>query len=255
MSSSIRSSRRPPPETCEHSQPAMLDTPVMPAGQQEEETSHDHIFREFMAGVARFEELVDGGRRFLTRFRQELEYFRRPRVPVESDVIGEIVRSNCTDRMKSYLESGCSLHCQSISNLSQLNSCEGELKGCIHKVKALLKELQCLVEGAYDATLTANLRAMHVPDESTADNKMNDQSHCREKGEQPSDHLDSNSSLVTLMILVHNMLKLDYMMQEKIVGSLSLKSSSTELDGYCLMWDLRPYVEGDLMNLAWKSCP
>nr|XP_051207780.1 uncharacterized protein LOC127323702 isoform X5 [Lolium perenne] len=225
MSSSIRSSRRPPPETCEHSQPAMLDTPVMPAGQQEEETSHDHIFREFMAGVARFEELVDGGRRFLTRFRQELEYFRRPRVPVESDVIGEIVRSNCTDRMKSYLESGCSLHCQSISNLSQLNSCEGELKGCIHK------------------------------DESTADNKMNDQSHCREKGEQPSDHLDSNSSLVTLMILVHNMLKLDYMMQEKIVGSLSLKSSSTELDGYCLMWDLRPYVEGDLMNLAWKSCP
>jgi hypothetical protein len=90
----------------------MLDTPVMPAGQQEEETSHDHIFREFMAGyplyrvplfsdplllpcrkfcpgvqfaprlmiflcdrrVARFEELVDGGRRFLTRFRQELGY-------------------------------------------------------------------------------------------------------------------------------------------------------------------------------------
>lgn len=227
----------------------MLDTPADSAREREEETACDRIFREFMAGVARFEELVDGGRRFLTRFRQELEYFRRPRIPVESDVIGEIVRSNCTDRMKSYLESGCSLHCQSISNLSQLNSCEGELKGCIHKVKALLEELQCLVEGAYDATLTANLRAMHVPDESTADN-------CREeKGEQPADHLDSDSSLVTLMILVHNMLKLDYTMQEKIVGSLSLKSSSAELDGYCLMWDLRPYVEDELMNLAWKSCP
>ncbi|XP_051207785.1 uncharacterized protein [Lolium perenne] len=193
--------------------------------EREEQTACDRIFREFVAGVARFEELVDGGRRFLTRFRQELEYFRRPRIPIESDVIGEIVRSNCTDRMKSYLESGCSLHCQSISNLSQLNSCEGELKGYIHK------------------------------DESTADNKMNDPSNCREKGEQPADHLDSDSSLVTLMILVHNMLKLDYTMQEKIVGSLSLKSSSTELDGYCLMWDLRPYVEGDLMNLAWKSCP
>ncbi|XP_047071602.1 uncharacterized protein LOC124680581 isoform X2 [Lolium rigidum] len=233
----------------------MLDMPADLAREREEETACDRIFREFMAGVARFEELVDGGRRFLTRFRQELEYFRRPRVPVESDVIGEIVRSNCTDRMKSYLESGCSLHCQSISNLSQLNSCEGELKGCIHKVKALLEELQCLVEGAYDATLTANLRAMHAPDESTADNKMNDPSNCREKGEQPADHLDSDSSLVTLMILVHNMLKLDYTMQEKIVGSLSLKSSSAELDGYCLMWDLRPYVEGGVMNLAWKSCP
>ncbi|XP_051207730.1 uncharacterized protein [Lolium perenne] len=227
----------------------MLDTPADLAREREEETACDRIFREFMAGVTRFEELVDGGRRFLTRLRQELEYFRRPRIPVESDVIGEIVRSNCTDRMKSYLESGCSLHCQSISNLSQLNSCEGELKGCIHKVKALLEELQCLVEGAYDATLTANLRGMHVPDESTADN-------CREeKGEQPADHLDSDSSLVTLMILIHNMLKLDYTMQEKIAGSLSLKSSSAELDGYCLMWDLRPYAEGDVMNLAWKSCP
>jgi hypothetical protein len=35
----------------------------------------------------------------------------------------------------------------------------------------------------------------------------------QERGEQPADHLDSDSSLVTLMILVHNMLKLDYTMQ------------------------------------------
>lgn len=57
-----------------------------------------------------------------------------------------------------------------------------------------------------------------------------------------------------MMILVHNMLKLDYAMQEKIVRTLSLKSSSPELEGYCLMWELRPYVDDDLMNLAWKMC-
>ncbi|XP_014753391.1 uncharacterized protein LOC100837520 [Brachypodium distachyon] len=114
------------------------------------------IFLEFMAKVARFEELADGGRRFLVSFQQELEYFRRPQVPSGSDVMSEIIRSNCTDRMKSYLEAGCSSQCRSISNLNHLHSCEGELEDHVNKVNALLKELQCLVEDAYDAALTAN---------------------------------------------------------------------------------------------------
>ncbi|XP_071676077.1 uncharacterized protein [Lolium perenne] len=232
----------------------MLDTPAMPAGDCEKETAHKRIFKEFMAGVARFEELVDGGRQFLARFQQELDYFQRPLV--ESDVIGEIVRSNCTGRMKSYLESGCSLLCQSISNLSQLHSCEAELQGYINKVNALVEELQCLVEDAYAATLTANLSATKVLDYTVADNSTNDASHfTEEKEEQPANQLHRDSSLVMVMILVHNMLKLDYTMQEKIVMSLSLKSSSAELQSYCLMWDLRPYVDGKVMDLAWKSCP
>jgi hypothetical protein len=39
-------------------------------------------------------------------------------------------------------------------------------------VNALLEELQCLVEDAYYTALTANLSAINVPDESTADNKL-----------------------------------------------------------------------------------
>jgi hypothetical protein len=42
-----------------------------------------------------------------------------------------------------------------------------------YSVNALLEELQCLVEDAYHAALTANLSPIHFPDESTADNKMN----------------------------------------------------------------------------------
>jgi hypothetical protein len=41
-------------------------------------------------------------------------------------------------------------------------------------------------------------------------------------------------------------------LQEKIVKALCLKTSSSELDGYCLMWDLRPYVDDNVMQLAWK---
>ena len=37
----------------------------------------------------------------------------------ESDVMSQIVKSNCTGRMRSYLEAGCRLHCQNISNINQ----------------------------------------------------------------------------------------------------------------------------------------
>uniref|UniRef100_A0ACD5YSF9 Uncharacterized protein n=1 Tax=Avena sativa TaxID=4498 RepID=A0ACD5YSF9_AVESA len=137
--------------------------------------------------------------------------FRRQWVPIESDVMDEIVRSNCTHRMRSYLESGCILPYQNISNLRHLHSCERELECYINEANVVLKRLECLVEDAYDATLTANLSAVKVLDYSSADSKMK-----HEKQEQPADQLDRDSSLVTVMILVHNMLKLDYTMQGQV---------------------------------------
>ena len=47
------------------------------------------------------------------------DYFRRPQIPTESDVMNQILKSNCTGRMRSYLEAGCRLHCQNISNINQ----------------------------------------------------------------------------------------------------------------------------------------
>lgn len=235
----------------------MVDAPPPPppAAGSEKESTRRGVFLEFMTKVARLEELVDIGKRSLVKFHQELEYIRRPQIPKESDIMSEIVKSNCTDRMKSYLEAGCSLHRQNISNINQLHSCEGELEDHINKVKALLKELQCLVEDAYGIALTANLSALKFSYNHTVDNKMDGDSCFLEEKEQSVDQLDSDVSFVTVMVLVHNMLKLDYMMQEKIVRVLSLKSSSPELEGYCLMWDLRPYVDDNMMDLAWKMCP
>ncbi|KAG2619269.1 hypothetical protein PVAP13_3NG140897 [Panicum virgatum] len=108
---------------------AILDVtalPPPPAAVGEERTCHV-VFVEFMTKVAWFEELAESGERLLVRFRQELEYFRSPRNPKESDVISQIVKSNCTGRMRSYLEAGCRLHCQNISNTNQLDSCEDGL--------------------------------------------------------------------------------------------------------------------------------
>ncbi|KAJ1292763.1 hypothetical protein BS78_01G015300 [Paspalum vaginatum] len=238
----------------------MHDTPLPDAAGEDESTCRG-VFMVFMTKVARFEELAESGERLLVRFRQELEYFRRPPIPKESDVMNQIVKSNCTVRMRSYLEAGCRLHCPDISNINQLSSSEDGLKDHINKVKTLIKELECLVEDVYGITLTASLSALEVSDSHCAES-MPSTDICFTEGDSTqreegisADQLDSDVSLVTAMVMVLNMLKLDYTMQEKIVGALSLKTPSGELEGYCLMWDLHPYIDDDVMRLAWNMCP
>jgi hypothetical protein len=46
-----------------------------------------------------------------------------------------------------------------------------------------------------------------------------------------------------------------FTLQEKTVNALSLKTPSSEFEGYCLMWDLRSYMDDNVMDLAWKMCP
>ncbi|KAF8765418.1 hypothetical protein HU200_008563 [Digitaria exilis] len=176
--------------------------------------------------------------------------------------MSELLKSNCTGRMKSYMEAGCSIQCRNISNINQLHLCEDGLKDHINKVKTLLQELECLVKDAHGITLTTTLNALEVSESYLTDNELNNESCFIEhehnfstmKDEEKQDQLDSEVSFVTLMIIVHNMLKLDYIMQEKNVNALSLKTPSTELEGYCLVWDLRPYIDDNVMHQAWKLC-
>uniref|UniRef100_A0A0D9XZS5 DUF7795 domain-containing protein n=1 Tax=Leersia perrieri TaxID=77586 RepID=A0A0D9XZS5_9ORYZ len=114
--------------------------------------------------------------------------------------------------MKSYLEAGCTHHNQNIQNMNQLHSCEEKLND--HMNKACLSSLR------------------HTDDCPDDDNLTNG---CSEDEQQPGDLLDRAVSCASVMVLVHNMLKLDYMMQ-----------------GYCQMWDLRPYIDDNVMQLAWK---
>lgn len=169
---------------------------------------------------------------------------------MESGALSELVKSNYTDRMKCYLEAGCHLQHQSIRNINQLQSCEEKLEDHINKAKLLLEELQYLAEHVYSTTLTANLGVIRSSNYFHGDNNLTDE--CCEDEQQPVDPLDSAVTYSSVMILVHNMLKLDYSMQEKIVKALCLKASSSELASYCLMWDLRPYVDDNVMQLAWK---
>uniref|UniRef100_A0A0E0LJ65 DUF7795 domain-containing protein n=1 Tax=Oryza punctata TaxID=4537 RepID=A0A0E0LJ65_ORYPU len=217
-----------------------------------EDKAH-RVFLDFMAKVAQYDELVDAGKRVLMKFHQELEHFRRPKLLTESGAISEIVKSNHNDRMKSYLEAGCTHHSENIQNMNKLHSCQEKLNDHISKAKLLLEELQFLEEDVYSTTLTACLSSLrHTDDCPDGDSLTNIYS---EDEQQSGDLLDKAVSCASVMVLVHNMLKLDYTMQEKIVKALCIKTSSSELEGYCQMWDLRPYIDDNVMQLAWQFVP
>ncbi|KAM7504430.1 hypothetical protein LguiB_003334 [Lonicera macranthoides] len=56
----------------------------------------------------------------------------------------------------------------------------------------------------------------------------------------------------TAMTVIYSMVKQDYTMQERIISSLNLKSSSEELGSYYMMWSLRPFMNDEIMRQAWK---
>ncbi|XP_006657608.1 uncharacterized protein LOC102705544 isoform X2 [Oryza brachyantha] len=230
----------------------MANEAAMTSPESSEDKAH-RIFLDFMTKVAQYDDLTDAGKRILLKFHQELEHFRRPKLVTESGAISEIVKSNYSDRMRSYLEAGCTHHDESIQNLNELHSCQEQLNGHINKAKLLLEELQFLEEDVYSTALTACLSSLrHTDDCSDDDNVTNEYS---EDEQQPGDLLDSAVSCASVMVLVHNMLKMDYMMQEKIVHALCIKTSSSELEVYCQMWDLRPYIDDNVMRLAWQFVP
>ncbi|KAJ7953469.1 FAD-binding protein [Quillaja saponaria] len=77
-----------------------------------------------------------------------------------------------------------------------------------------------------------------------------------ELNEQPStENMEENSHFqspdvahsATLMGIIYSMVKQDY---ERIVSALNLKSSSREVDSYCLMLSLRPFINDEVMHQA-----
>ncbi|KAJ4749800.1 FAD binding protein [Rhynchospora pubera] len=212
------------------------------------------IFTEFMSRTAKLDDLVDAGKRFLMRFDQELGYFRRPQINKDLIAVSEIIKCNMTERMKSYLDATCTHSHQNVQNLSQLHNCMLGLQDILKKAKALLDESGCLAENAYKVVTEADQNVLGVIQEHVVD-PLENQTIFPEDQVDTFDAEEKSASYASMMMVIYNMLKLDYTMQEKIVQSLSLTTSLSELETYCQMWNLRPYVDDDVMRHAWKSMP
>nr|GLL17952.1 uncharacterized protein LOC109190702 [Ipomoea trifida] len=221
-----------------------------------------HIFSDFMTRIALLEDLLSVGNRLLVGFQKGLEYVQRPPIEMKSDLVEQIIRDNETKRLLSYIEAGCKNTNDGIQN--------------INKSKCLVDELACLLDDAAALVQSANNSLPCMLDRDTNSNlnsgaTSTDRIHyCSleyfllvgmrfnvttvfTQEEVPSCVLKPEvTDIATMMAVIFAMVKKDYVMQEKIVSSLDLKSSSGELESYCLMWSLRPFVDDEIMQRAWK---
>ncbi|KAG0451059.1 hypothetical protein HPP92_026626 [Vanilla planifolia] len=209
------------------------------------------IFKSFMSRTAKLEELAVLGMQHLGGYFRVVETFRRAPLSNVYEVIDNIIKANPTDKLQEYVDSGFWNHDFNFQNIGRLCTCKEGLEDHLSKAKALLGELEILKD---DAICTTH----HIHDyysdlgpkcpEDSVDHQMSS----TQEVVQDSILLDSSVSRATLMAIILGMLKLDFTMQEKIIRSLNLKTSSSELESYCLLWELRPYVDDNVLLLAWK---
>ncbi|PIA62356.1 hypothetical protein AQUCO_00200390v1 [Aquilegia coerulea] len=206
------------------------------------------IFSDFMTKITKFEEMVSIASKLLVGFRQQLELLRMPPLNKTSRVVENIIKANQTDRMKAYVESGCRDISDGIQSISKLNICQRGLQDHLSQAKGELNELQVLMDDLVRLLQTANISTSQCQDERIFDAVL----HPKEDIEYTPLIKPEVSDYAVMMAIIYNMLTQEYSMQEKIVSSLNLNSSSGELESYCLMWSLRPFVNDDTMHQAWR---
>ncbi|KAI5683571.1 hypothetical protein M9H77_04799 [Catharanthus roseus] len=208
------------------------------------------IFSSFMARITKFEELVDAGNKYLIGFQQGLEFIQRPPIDMTAELIERIVTANKTTRLSSYVEAGCFNSHDRKQNMSKLSACHLGLLDNLNRAQTVVRELQCLLDDAAVLVQAKNMifqDLLHFQDNDTDLDVSSFTTACKRN--------PGITDYAVLMALMYGMLKKDYEMQEKIVSSLSLKSSSGELESYCLMWSLRPFVDDEIMQKAWELIP
>lgn len=134
-----------------------------------------------------------------------------------------------------------------------MSTCHVGLHDNLTKGKSILSQLESLLEDVISTLRTFGENLPPVWDKYFAD--MTKDASTVDDGEEVSlsgleKHEDTDFAL--LMGVIYSMLKQDYEMQERIVLSLNPNSSSGDLESYRLMWSLRPFLNDDIMNQAWK---
>ncbi|CAB62468.1 putative protein [Arabidopsis thaliana] len=185
------------------------------------------IFKDFMTVITQLEELGNAANNFLLRFQQGLSFLQRPPIVTSSKLIENIIKKNETRRLKSYIEAGCiNIHDAAQSTRAYVNVA----------AKNLLIELERLTDEAALAIESATQL-----DKDSSDGLQ--QVTCDEENETVQlPQGPEVTEYAALIAVIYSMMKQNYVMQDKIVRSLSLKSSSGELETYSLMWSLRPGV-------------
>ncbi|XP_028802814.1 uncharacterized protein LOC114757996 isoform X2 [Neltuma alba] len=210
------------------------------------------IFKDFMTGITKIDELGTAGSRLLIGFQQALEYLRRPPIEGTSELIDNIIKANETQRVKMYIEAGCRNSLHGVQNVNKMNSCKLGLLDHNSKAKVIVEELEGLLDDVTNSLQRTDGNLLLISEKDSDDHPI----HKDTEGLALSDSQNFDvTQLAALMSIIYSMVKQDYLMQEKIVSALNLKSSSGELESYCLLWSLRPFINDDIIHQAWRLIP
>ncbi|CAK8574311.1 unnamed protein product [Lathyrus sativus] len=217
-------------------------------------------FRHFMTRFTKIDELGTAGSKLLSGFQQALEFIRKPPIDTSSKLVNSIIKANETERLKSYVNFESKNRKDVDQNATNLGSCKHRLLLQIRQVKVVLDELEDIQANVQNVMQSIHGKLSSLSD-TDMDFKLNEQAIY--------DNLDENTAfchsttrkvkknsdpthLAALMVAVYGMVQQDYLMQERIVSALDLNVSSEELESYCLMWSLRPFINDELVHEAWK---
>ncbi|RDX95103.1 hypothetical protein CR513_22419, partial [Mucuna pruriens] len=224
-----------------------------------------HKFRDFMTGITKIDTLGIAGSRLLSGFQQALEFIGRPPIDTNSKFVDKIIVANETKRVKAYVNSGCRKLNETIQSVTNCKYDSlfffGGNKFKKMVAKEILNELEGLLGDVTNAIQITRGNLLPLSD-LDFDVELNEQATYNDLEEK--DALSHSQSpdvtkkstdithLAKVMAFIYSMVRQDYLMQEKIVSALDLKISSEELESYCQMWSLRPFINDEIVQRAWE---
>ncbi|XP_027917678.1 uncharacterized protein LOC114176742 isoform X2 [Vigna unguiculata] len=175
-------------------------------------------FRAFMTGIAKIDELGIAGSRLLSGFQQAIVH-------------------SCTQGL-------CNLIREAKEILNELEGLLGDVTSAIQTTDGKLLAFSGL---DFDVELIEQTTYNDLEEKDALSHSQSpDITSTKKKKSVDVTHL------AMVMAFIYSMVKQDYLMQEKIVSALDLKMSSEELESYCQMWSLRPFINDEIVNGAWE---
>ncbi|XP_056158268.1 uncharacterized protein LOC115685264 isoform X3 [Syzygium oleosum] len=138
----------------------------------------------------------------------------------------------------------------------EVHTCVLGLHSLVNTAKTILIELEGLLEDVIKVLEAANEYLLPSQDEDIDARLMGEATNADEEETASSDSRRPElTEYATMMGVIYSMIKQDFVMQEKIVSALNLKLSSGELETYCTIWSLRPFIDDEIMHQAWSFIP
>ncbi|WZZ00359.1 hypothetical protein YC2023_072687 [Brassica napus] len=127
------------------------------------------IFKDFMTGITKLEELDNATNIFLLRFQQGLCLLKRSPILTSSKLIENILKNNETRRLKSYVEAGCINIDDAARSTRALHTSLSGISDHLIKAQSLLSDLERLTDDAALAIETATKLSTQLDEESSDD--------------------------------------------------------------------------------------